>query len=238
MGRLERVAAETGGAVGIDFYVWYEPWPVTGAEARTKLDQGDGSDYRAFIPHPNVAAYRTALLDRYPFGERGDPVEGARWKWLPDESDRLVSLSMLTSTHEAVFDYMFALAEQMGLIVLDPQDNSVYLPGPPVPTLHLFVGSGARFREPEPDVVVYQVRKALTRGEFVVLQTEPERFVQAKVGIGPGRDEPGYAVEYRDGSAEAHFRYETADIDTALEVFEAYARHDETYRTRWPWRLR
>lgn len=34
---------------------------------------------------------------------------------------------------------------------------------------------------------------------------------------------------------DAHFRFETLDIDVVVAVFEAYARNDPSYQTAYPW---
>src|SRR5690606_12714901 len=135
---------------------------------------------------------------------------------------------------------MLALARQMRRqsLTMNPDGTLVAREAPAVDPgpqrrrgLTLTVPNRPKAIDPLPEFVAHRVREAMVRGTYAILAAEPERYVQA--GSGPlvgmqGR--PWYAVEYRDGSAEAHFRFETNDIDVVVAAFEAYARDDPSYK--------
>ncbi|TJZ55455.1 hypothetical protein FCH28_08820 [Streptomyces piniterrae] len=68
---------------------------------------------------------------------------------------------------------------------------------------------------------------------FVVVERTPEedhRFVQTwREGTG------AFAVEYRDGGPDRHFSAETADAGQVVEVFLAWARGADSWRTALDW---
>jgi hypothetical protein len=73
-------------------------------------------------------------------------------------------------------------------------------------------------------------------GRIAILEVESQRYIQAGSGPSTGmQGRPGYAVEYRDGSADAHFRFETDDVEAVVAAFEAYARDDPSDKTAHPW---
>jgi hypothetical protein len=223
--------------VSFDLVVWYEPWPVTGAEARQKLDRPyDHGDETDFLPHEAVRQFRQDLLTRFPALEDLDVADDtAVWSVTPDDSDRYVSMCMRYSKPDDVIPVILGLAREHGLICLDPQDNSVYLPPSLGRTVELLIPGKRKLVDPDQDVLAYQVRQALHSGDYAILESEPGFYVQAGSGAGVGMSQGGYAVEYRDGSADAHFRHETRDLTEVLTVFEHFRLNDPALRTSLPW---
>jgi hypothetical protein len=224
--------------MSFDLVVWYEPWPISGEEARHKLDLAyDDGDESGFIPHEAVRRFRRDLLAQFPAQENLDlGDDSAVWSVTPNDSDRYVSMCMRYSKADDVIPVIRELASIHGLILLDPQDNSVYLPPSLGRTLELTVAGKRKLVDPEPDVLAYQVRRALEQGSFAIVEAEPGYYMQAGSGPAAGTSLAGYAVEYRDGSVEAHFRYETLNLDDVLAVFEAFRANDGAFRTRLPWK--
>ncbi len=115
--------------MSFDLVVWYEPWPVTGDEARHKLDVAYAGDDTGFLPHPGLRRFRAALLERYPALEDLDPdIDAGVWSVTSDDSDRYISLCMSYSAPDDVITTILDLAAANNLICLDPQDNTIYLP--------------------------------------------------------------------------------------------------------------
>jgi len=219
--------------MSFDLDVWYEPSPITDEDARQKLAR-PWDDESVFIPHPNVADFHTRLLERFPAEALDDA--SVVWAVTPRRSDRWISLHVRWGpVGDPVIGFVIELAQQLGLVLFDRQDGTVYLPPALLRTVRLRTGGGLELTNPEPDVVAHQVRKALLRGSDAILQSEPQRYMQAHVNATVGRTRPEYAVEYRDGSADRQFRFETTDLVQVVEAFEAYADDDERMRTRFPW---
>lgn len=219
--------------MSFDLDVWYEPIPITNEDARQKHDRAlDGES--VFIPHPNVAEFHARLMERFPAEALDDA--SVVWAVTPRRSDRWIELYVRWGpVGHPVIPFVIELAEQLGLVLFDRQDGTVYLPPALLRTVRLQIDGGPELTCPEPDVVAHQVRKALGNGSVAVLRSEPQRYVQAHVAAREGTPRPVYGVEYRDGSAERHFRYETDDLDQVLAVFEAFTRSDDGHQALLDW---
>lgn len=85
------------------------------------------------------------------------------------------------------------------------------------------------------DATEADIRRAFAddrgRGEFIILAESDEVFLQAS-----GEDDGPYSLEYREGSADRHFRY-TRDL-TKAEVeraFLQYLHRAPGWKTDFPW---
>jgi hypothetical protein len=69
------------------------------------------------------------------------------------------------------------------------------------------------------------------RGEFIILSQAPETYLQAS-----GEGDGSYALEYREGRADAHFsaRGEIRKADV-LRAFLSYLAGDDRWRTEFSW---
>jgi hypothetical protein len=69
------------------------------------------------------------------------------------------------------------------------------------------------------------------RGEFIILSQAPETYLQAS-----GEGDGPYALEHREGRAEAHFSA-TGEIHKAdvLRAFLSYLAGDGRWRTEFSW---
>jgi hypothetical protein len=215
--------------------VWYEQATLTADEARRKraLARYDES---VISRHESVQLFWASLVKRFPPPEFPRTDDDALiWVATPAQSDRYISMVLRDSTSVAALPVIINLAREHGLVCLDPQSAVLHLPATP---LRLILNGGIPVLRPEPDTVAREVEHALLDGAPAVIARGEEYYLQAGSGPNAGmQGRPGYAVEYRDGSPQAHFRYETDDLELVLAVFLAFAERDETYRTMLPWRL-
>jgi len=87
-------------------------------------DRGDDS---AFEPSPAIATVSNELLRRFPEAEDGP------WADMPPEqTDRLLLLSIRWGADDAVIDAIVELAREHELVLYDPQGPDVTLPNDPV----------------------------------------------------------------------------------------------------------
>lgn len=74
-------------------------------------------------------------------------------------------------------------------------------------------------------------RDDASRGEFVILSTEGQRYIQAN-----GTKNGPYCLEYRDGDDDQHFEaigdWSKADVERA---FLSYLAGDGRWKTEFPW---
>jgi hypothetical protein len=185
-------------------------------------------------PTERIRAYGEALLARYP---DIDEDESSPWSTAPligEAVGPLMYFPMVYSRCDEVSAWAAQTAVEHGLVCFDPQLGRLRSPQSDR-QLRLSAPGGPKLKNPEPDVIAHRVRKALLHSGYAILEAEPQRYLQAGSGTGAGMQGPGYAVEYRDGSEKAHFRFEAQHLDVVVTVFDAYAREDPSYKTDHPW---
>jgi hypothetical protein len=122
-------------AVSMTLVLWKAPVVGDPDEAKALLEAYyENEDDSAFEPSEDIARVREELLRRFP-----DPasVEGAAasspWAdFPPEETDRLLLLSIRWGADNAVLDDTIALARAHELVLYDPQGPDVYLPSHPI----------------------------------------------------------------------------------------------------------
>jgi hypothetical protein len=185
-------------------------------------------------PTDRIRAYAEALLARYP---DIDEDESSPWSTAPligEAVGPLMYVPMVYSRCEEVSAWAAQIAVEPGGGGFDPQLGQLRS-RQSARQLRLSAGGGPKLKNPGPDVIAHRVRKALLHGGYAILEAEPQRYVQAGSGTGAGMQGPGYAVEYRDGTDNAHFRFEAQDLDVVVTAFDAYAREDPSFKTDHPW---
>ena len=100
----------------------------TKAEALLKAyyDHGDDS---AFESSAEIAKVSRELLRRFPDGDDGPWADSP-----PEESERILVLSIRWKADDAVIDAITDLAWEHELVLYDPQGPDIHLPGDPVET--------------------------------------------------------------------------------------------------------
>ena len=114
--------------MSMTLFLWKAPLVDDATEAEALLkpyyDRGDES---AFEPSADVATVARELLRRFPDGEDGPWGDAA-----PDESDRVLYLSIRWSADDAFMDAITDLAREHELVLYDPQGPDVHLPNEPI----------------------------------------------------------------------------------------------------------
>ena len=108
--------------------LWKAPVVVDADEAERLLqpyyDRGDDS---AFEPSAAIATVSNELLRRFPEAEHGPWADTP-----PEQTDRLLLLSIRWGADDAVIDAIVELAREHELVLYDPQGPDVTLPDDPV----------------------------------------------------------------------------------------------------------
>lgn len=111
--------------------LWKAPVVADADDARALLQPYyDREDDSAFEPCSDLAAVRAQLLEIYP-----DPSAEPDSPWAdfpPEETDRLLLLSIRWSADDRILADIVALARKFGLVLYDPQGPDVFLPDDPV----------------------------------------------------------------------------------------------------------
>ena len=89
----------------------------------------DREDDSAFEPSADIATVSNELLRRFPAAANGPWAD-----YPPEQTDRLLLLSIRWGADNAVIDAIVELAREHGLVLYDPQGPDVALPDDPVET--------------------------------------------------------------------------------------------------------
>jgi hypothetical protein len=89
----------------------------------------DREDDSAFEPSADIATVSNELLRRFP-----EAADGPWADFPPEQTDRLLLLSIRWGADNAVIDAIVELAREHGLVLYDPQGPDVALPDDPVET--------------------------------------------------------------------------------------------------------
>jgi hypothetical protein len=99
--------------------------------------------------------------------------------------------------------------------------------------MHLKLGAGPELENPS-DAQLEAALRALPGGldSFAILAADDQHYMQAH-----GGHADGFALEYRDGSEDEHYRCSRAglSLDEVLAAFRSYRRGDGAYRQSLPW---
>ena len=87
----------------------------------------DREDDSAFEPSADIAAVSTELLRRFPEAEDGPWADSP-----PEQTERILLLSIRWSADNAVLDAIEQLAREHELVLFDPQGPTVHLPTDPI----------------------------------------------------------------------------------------------------------
>lgn len=114
--------------------LWKAPVVDDPDEAKALLQPYYGNeDDSVFEPSADIARVRAELLRRFPDEPSGEREASSPWAdFPPEETDRLLLLSIRWGADNAIFDATMALAREHGLVLYDPQGPHVQLPSDPI----------------------------------------------------------------------------------------------------------
>jgi hypothetical protein len=114
--------------------LWKAPVVDDPDEAKALLQPYyENEDDSAFEPSEDIARVREELLRRFPDDPSGEGTASGPWAdFPPEETDRLLLLSIRWGADNAVLDATMALAREHGLVFYDPQGPHVQLPTDPI----------------------------------------------------------------------------------------------------------
>lgn len=152
--------------------------------------------------------------------------ESSPWSAGLDVGDGYVLMPMQWGRASEVAPRIVELAGRHGLVCFDPQAGVVHVP-PALRTagaLELHSCVGLPVSDPDLESVERAVRRLSAENWFVILEDPSGRYVQVGTGARAGAAAGGYAVEFRDGSPERHYRCMLHDREQAVSVFVDFTR--------------
>jgi len=198
-----------------DLAVWEGARPsddrAAAVEFQRLYDRYVASD-DAVEPTSRIAAYVSALLERYPDVDTpaGRSAEISAWA--------------------------VGLAEQHQLNCYDPQLEQLRAPATGPWRFELTSAEGRTFHDPDADTL----RKVLVRlsndNYFAILTRSDDWYMQAGYGQRAGTRSGWYALERQDGAPDRHFRAELTNIEDVVRAFACFLEDDTTLTVRHSWR--
>jgi len=226
--------------VSFDLYVWHEEEPITAEEARTKLERWSDGVVAAFASHSAVGRFYDDLLDRFPplesFSEDDIDRLGV-WSMTPDRSETIVVASCVWSRADEVGAAVLTLAAENGLICYEPGYHIVN-PNAPGYRAAFTLSSESLPTMPDPDArrLEWIMGRLGTDNRYLILERADGWFVQVGYGDIAGVPAGTYALEYREGSADQHFRCQTTERGAGVRLLQEFLAGDGTWKRRHQWR--
>lgn len=216
--------------MSFDLWVWREEQPVTADAALLKYrwltSEEEWSGPEPEMVHDDrVGAFHAEILSVYPALE--DVAEGdSPWSMTPSlEPSGCVAMCMGYAESGEAAPVIVETAMRHGLVCFDPQVVRVHNPPEIVNSdgLHLVFFDGGTVNEPSSQDLPRLLRLITDRNWFAYLDARPGWYVQAGLGERAGGAPEGmYGVEYREGSADRHFRYVTGDFGEMVNAFQGF----------------
>jgi hypothetical protein len=220
-----------------DLYLWAEPNPVTAELAEEICHRLASDDQDSTTPDVRLLEFVAELATYYPRLEDLSDFGGAPWNMSPDATDRRVILCIGLSQASKVGPHILELADRYSLVCYDPSTRQVHHPdqGTPEGALRLEASDGSRIFSPTTDEIDRQVRRITRANWHAWLEREEGVYIQ--IGLGPkaGAPEGGYSLEYRDGSADQHYRVFIDNLDDAVGAFCSFATGDTAWKSAYSW---
>lgn len=213
-----------------DLTIWYESAPITPEAAEAKLKTFlEKEDDSSFEPSEKVQQFHDSLLQQFPF-------EGYAAVWIgtpPRSDDRVVDVYIPWSQADRVAETVRELARQHGLVCYDPQAGVVNpnVPGY-APAFELNTETHPRVPDPNAERVERAVSKLSNDNYFAIVERADGWYAQVGYGVSVGVKPGTYAMEYREGSPDEHYRTETSDRMAATRFLQAAPRSKGVPRGR------
>ena len=103
--------------------VWGSPVPVNAEEAGELITRPPEATFDAT---PALAAFVADLLREFP--SITDDPKRSPWSVMPTPAERFLELNFSSRVKDADAERVFALAQQHGLVVYDPEGPALYPP--------------------------------------------------------------------------------------------------------------
>jgi hypothetical protein len=221
--------------MSFDLGVWKSRTALSRADADDIFGRLCESDLSAVEPTPAVQQFYTMLTTRYP--ELDDVPDGdvdrSPWSARLDVSDRHVAMSIVWSRAEEVAAFVRELAAECDLVCYNPQVPVVHYPASvsEQPRLRLYSENGTDMDAPAAAAIAQLIQTLTPDGNyFAILERTDTCYMQAALS-----DNGVFAIEYRDGGPEWHYRCAPVTRELVVAAFQSYASQDDRWRDMFAW---
>lgn len=223
-----------------DLYLWHGPQPVTAQQAMTICHQLARSQNDLVVPDAAVLTFHRELIKRFPPLETlgDDGIDDSPWTMSPDATAGRAILCMGLSRASKIGPFILELARRHRLVCFDPSTGVVHNPPPARPHGSLLLAScdGSMALDPGPEDLRSQLGRLSQANFYACLEREEGWFVQIGIGQRAGNVPDGkFALEYREGAPDRHYRMIADSLDDAVSLFEDFAAGRNSYKTAFAW---
>jgi hypothetical protein len=212
-----------------DISIWSVRNRLTRKEAIATWDElceDDDATPRCLIASVNVAAFVAELEKTYPqiSSYADDDVDSCPWSSDFHPAPAHITLSCSYSRSTEIVQFVLPLAHRHGLAVFDFVTELIYLPPSKVELSDCTLESPwllqpvTAYPELIPDILDVLPKR---NDPYLVIARSDQHYMQTLWS------EPGFILEFREGSAQAHFRAANElDSDTVARIIQLYIRNE------------
>lgn len=189
-------------------------------------------------PDDAVLAFHEELIARFPGLESlgVDDLDGSAWSMSPDATSSRVVLCMAWSRVAETMPFVLELAGRHGLVCFDPTAGVVHDPAVPSSGLRMEFCDGSVIVDPALKELGPLLGRLSPANWYAWLERGDGWFVQAGIGRNAGGVPDGkFALEYREGTADRHYRVVVNDLAAAVGLFEDFAAGRESFKGGFAW---
>lgn len=217
--------------MSFDLGFWWEGQEISPDEAARKYLAMVEGDTRVVSEHPALEGFYGALTSRYPDLDE-ENLETSPWAVSLYRTGECVITSISYSRQWEVCDFVLELAREYGITSYDPQSQQVHFPGDgSLATLEL--ANGAVIKGANLSDVIGALRVLSEQDWYVILETEPGKYIQVGLGETAGAPAGSYALEFREGSNDQHIRAITGELVDVIDAFSGFFSDDFSWRAKF-----
>jgi hypothetical protein len=227
--------------MSFDLAVWGSPKPVTAGQALQIYQQLCDEQADTVKADAQVEAFYQQIIGRFPPLESTsyDEIDRRPWSMSPEASPGHVIMTIQWPRAKELREYVIRLAAELGLVCFDPQSVHVHNPPrqDPASGLRMEFCDGSVIDNPEPGDLRRLLQQVSERNWYAILEREPGWYVQVGIGEHAGPVRAGkFAVEYREGTPDRHYRALVTSLDDVVTVFERFATGEQPQVSTFAWK--
>jgi hypothetical protein len=220
--------------MSFDLAVWMpNGQSLTADEATRRYAELCSRPLESFVPGKDMQEFIEEVVQCYRLVAKNDDDP---WAAGPDLTDDIAIMAIRSELAPLVGPIVQDVAGRRGLVYFDPQKSFVQGPGSDqAASLTLELSNGEVISEPDATLIERSVRRLSDQDWFVILERAPSYYAQIGFGSQAGAALGRFVIEYRDGSADRHWRTVTASVNESVAVLLKYAdgRMDWTSKFTW-----
>jgi len=215
--------------------VWRANNHVTAAEAERLNAEWCSRPISELKPSAEMTEFVRDVAADFRAGQIAENDEP--WAVEPDIGDGYVLMAIPSSVKDRVEPIVRRLAAERGLACFDPQNSVVYNPiDRQLAATQLELYGNEIVLDFDQQVLASAIRNLSDSKWYAILRRGAEEYIQ--VGLGPqaGVRSGHYAIEYRAGSPEEHFRTVVSDVVEVVRTFAEYLDGNDAFPTCHSWK--